>query len=128
MTYQRWELSKKVLAAIGTGTILLALLAAPGTAKILKLFDMERTSFRERREKRERIMRAVTRLKKNRLVSMYEKKGKMFIELTESGKKRLLQYQLETLELQKPAKWDGKWRVVIFDIPEKYEYRRNAIR
>ena len=124
----RWELSKKVLAAIGTGAVLLTLLVAPGTVKLLKLFDMERADFREKQKKKERIMRAIKRLKKNRLVAMYEKNGELFIELTISGKKRLLNYQLENLVLQKPSKWDGKWRIVIFDIPEKHKKAREALR
>src|SRR3989338_5403341 len=36
----RCELSKKVLAAIGTGAVLLTLLVAPGTVKLLKLFNI----------------------------------------------------------------------------------------
>ena len=124
----RWELSKKILATIGTGAVLLTLLVAPGTAKLLKLFDMERAGFRERQKKKERIMRAVKRLKKNRLVAMHEKDEELFIELTASGKKRLLHYQLENLVLRKPSKWDGKWRIVIFDIPEKHKKAREALR
>src|SRR3989344_6125292 len=103
----RWELSKKVLAAIGTGAVLLTLLVAPGTVKML---------------------REIKRQKKNRLVAMYEKNGELFIELTIPGKKRLLNYQLENLVLQKPSKWDGKWRIVIFDIQEKHKKEREALR
>lgn len=37
--------------------------------------------------------------------------------------------QLDDMEIEKPAHWDKKWRVVIFDIPDKFKRRaRDALR
>ena len=32
------------------------------------------------------------------------------------------------MEVKKPAQWDKKWRIVIFDIPEKKKKAREALR
>lgn len=54
--------------------------------------------------------------------------GNYNIELTEKGKMRAMEYcLLRKLEI-KDKKWDGKWRMLIFDIPEKLKKGRNALR
>ena len=32
------------------------------------------------------------------------------------------------MEIKKPEKWDRKWRMVIFDVPNKYKTARDALR
>ena len=32
------------------------------------------------------------------------------------------------MKIKKPAKWDGEWRIVIFDIPEKFKQAREVLR
>lgn len=39
-----------------------------------------------------------------------------------------LRYKLDTMIIQKPEKWDGKWRIVIFDIPEFNKQLRDTLR
>lgn len=127
--YPRWELTKKVLMALGGGAILFSLLIAPNAAKLLNLFNLDaRASIEERRRRREQIRKTIERLKRNRIVEVYQKDEKDIVELTTLGKKRLLKYQLDDLEIKKPKRWDGKWRVVIFDIPEKRKKAREAFR
>jgi len=47
--------------------------------------------------------------------------------LTEKGKWRVLNFQLNDIK-NKKLKWDKKWRMVAFDIPEKHRGGRNALR
>jgi len=74
-------------------------------------------------EMRDRIGRqafynALSRMKKARLIA--EQNG--HFKITEKGK-------LKILWLKRPMKeWDGKWRIVIFDIPEKKRDLRNFFR
>lgn len=58
----------------------------------------------------------------------YNKDNTVTVKITRNGLVRALTYQLETLKINKPKKWDGKWRVVIFDIPEKYKKIRELFR
>lgn len=79
------------------------------------------------KEKRKRSSQALWRLKKSSLIIRRETKEGFIVELTEKGKRKVREMQLSTLRIQKPAKWDGMWRVVIFDIPEKIKGARLAL-
>ncbi|MBI2100398.1 MAG: hypothetical protein HYT48_03630 [Candidatus Vogelbacteria bacterium] len=54
--------------------------------------------------------------------------GSITVVLTEKGKQRTLRYQIEALAIAKPKRWDGRWRVVLFDIPENRRRIRDALR
>jgi hypothetical protein len=43
------------------------------------------------------------------------------LRLTPKGERALRRWELKEYQIPKPRHWDGKWRVLIFDIPE---YRR----
>ncbi len=47
--------------------------------------------------------------------------------LTISGEKLLRRWELEDYKINRPKKWDKKWRVIIFDIPEKKRKMRLQI-
>jgi CRISPR-associated endonuclease Cas2 len=67
----------------------------------------------------------IYKLNRTGYVKVISKDGKKFLELTTKG-------QIESLLIaslhEKPLKWDGKWRMVIFDIPEEARNRRNQLR
>jgi len=44
------------------------------------------------------------------------------------GEKKLRHWELQDYKFKRPHKWDKKWRVVIFDIPEKKRKARDQIR
>ena len=48
--------------------------------------------------------------------------------LTEKGKELLKRREIELIKIVKPAQWDGKWRVVVFDIPENFRHARDVFR
>lgn len=48
--------------------------------------------------------------------------------ITAEGKKLWDRWQREDFKLKKPKRWDHKWRVIIFDIPEKKRRTREKIR
>ena len=57
---------------------------------------------------------------------LIEKSGTRY-KFTKTGKSWLEKSQVKYLRLQN-KKWDGNWRVVIFDIPQEYRKNRNALR
>ena len=58
-----------------------------------------------------------------------EYQGKqMHITLTKEGKKLAGKYQIDDLKIKKPKKWDGRWRILIFDIPSIHKVKREALR
>ncbi len=50
-----------------------------------------------------------------------------FYELTLSGQEHLRRWEFADFRFKKPKKWDGKWRVMIFDIPESKKIVRNKL-
>lgn len=70
----------------------------------------------------------IKRLKKQKLVEVVEENGQTLVRITEAGRVRALRYKLEEIEIKKPKVWDKKWRIVIFDIPEKYKRMREIFR
>jgi len=55
------------------------------------------------------------------------KDGSFDVLLTEKGRWRALNLKLKNIKSKK-EKWDGKWRMIAFDIPEKYKRGRDALR
>lgn len=72
---------------------------------------------------RYQLYHIVHRLKDKGWVETYKNEGKILIKLTNKGKNQLaIEKALENKE------WDGYFRVVIFDIPEKHRKVRNVFR
>ncbi len=64
----------------------------------------------------------------NYLKTKYNDDGTVTVNITQKGMVRALTYRLDSMQLKKPNRWDKKWRVVIFDIPEKYRGIRDIFR
>jgi DNA-binding transcriptional regulator PaaX len=77
----------------------------------------------------QQIKRSVTSLKNFGIVKTKKMEGgEMKIVLTEKGKKIAKRYSLASLRIKKPTRWDNKWRIVIFDIPERKRQLRDIFR
>ena len=78
---------------------------------------------------RAQLRRIIKEFKYHRLVDFREEKdGTYTVVLTKLGKQYAVRYDPENISIKIPARWDGKWRVVIFDIPEKRKGARDALR
>ena len=75
-----------------------------------------------------KFSREIYRLKQAGIIKEYLKGKERCIQLTKKGGKRLQKYTLSALEVEKPSKWDGKWRMVIFDIPDTKRNARDFLR
>ena len=78
---------------------------------------------------RQALERAINSLYTSHLVEEKNNKdGTTTLILNEDGKQKALQFNIDKLEIKKPTKWDGKWRIVMFDIPEKLKRLRDTLR
>lgn len=74
------------------------------------------------------LHRAIRSLYKSKLIDSRENEdGSVMMTLTEKGKLVNLRYNIEKLKLPKLNKWDGLWRMVIFDIPEAKKKARDIL-
>ncbi len=70
--------------------------------------------------------KTVERLEKKGLLKKSRKEKKIYLQLTDQGKKVVRNHQRAG---SRPTRsWDGKWRVVIFDIPERKADERRYFR
>ncbi len=74
------------------------------------------------------LSQALYRLKKRRLITMHTKGNTTKIFLTERGRLRKLEYDLDCLSISRPVKWDRRWRFLLFDIPENNRTGRDSFR
>ncbi|MCX6720916.1 MAG: hypothetical protein NTW11_03885 [Candidatus Staskawiczbacteria bacterium] len=79
------------------------------------------------------LRRAVVDLKRYKLIDLPAQAGKkkgyegsVLVSLTEKGRLRAINYRFRRLA-NKKEKWDGKWRMVAFDIPNECRKGRNAL-
>ena len=124
------DMAKKILltaAGIATvGVVIGTLIILPGFGMVLKPFaDWYK---KQNRHKRYQIRKTFEQLRRKRLIEMIEINGEIKMVLNENGKKRVVKYELEDMTIPKPKNWDGKWRLIIFDIPEKFQRERRALR
>lgn len=70
--------------------------------------------------------RSLAELVKRGLIETIVKSGEPHYRFP-ANSAALRSLQFETLTLQKRARWDGVWHMVIFDIPERYAKARRAI-
>ena len=68
------------------------------------------------------------RLRKEGCIDVKEQNHQLYISLTEKGRRKAGMYQINDLKIQVPRKWDGKWRIVMFDIAELARIKREALR
>ncbi len=77
---------------------------------------------------KQRLYETASRLKRKGLIEFRSESGKRRMVLTDAGRVELLRGQAKLQHRQKPKKWDRRWRIVIFDIPEKRRNERDRIR
>jgi hypothetical protein len=67
-------------------------------------------------------------LRRHGLIETFVKNKERFIEITGKGLKRIEKIENNQLQIERSKKWDGKWRIVIFDIPNKLKNARDIFR
>jgi DNA-binding transcriptional regulator PaaX len=113
------QLKFVILSTIGLAGVLSAGLVAPnvvGAMAKIGLIPSER--------QREVIKRASNRMVRKGL--MKREDGRL--RLTAAGERELRSLEMRQHPAGRPRRWDKKWRVLIFDIPERQRTQRNKIR
>ena len=78
---------------------------------------------------KEYLKQLIREFRRDRLVDMVDiSDEETKIVLTEKGKLRAMQFKIDEVKIQEPKSWDGKWRIVAFDITEKRKNAWDALR
>lgn len=74
------------------------------------------------------LHRAIKTLYQSKLIDAKDNlDGTTTVILTTKGKSLALTYQIDDIKIPAMKRWDGKWRIVLFDIPEKRKKSRDAL-
>ncbi len=116
---KRNALKKVLLETIKFAGILTIAVAAPNVLGAMHKLGMIASP-----RQGEVIRRA---LKSHRAAGLivYSEKG---YSLTEKGESELRRLTLKEFASHRPRRWDGKWRVLMFDVPERDRRQRDRIR
>lgn len=77
---------------------------------------------------KKKIYNIFYRLKQEGYINVSNVNGQIYISLTKEGKKKAGKYQIDDLKIEKPEKWDKRWRILIFDIKNDEKIKREALR
>lgn len=124
MSDRRISIEALLLGRVSAAQVISITAEANGMGEFFRKFTFGKDSQYSSRY----VSNAVSRLKQKGYVHFYERDGHRYAELTPKGKKRLAEYQTRPLVVGKPKRWDGKWRIVMFDIPERLRTLRSIVR
>ncbi len=122
------SLAHALLAIAALGGITLAMVIAPNAFQVIGKRYGRGEWWAEREAERRRIREALESLRRRRLVEFTEKGKELLLTITEAGRRRIRRFEFDTLEFDPPKRWDGRWRVLIFDVPETKARERKALR
>ncbi len=119
---RRRDLHNIILATIAVAGILTVAAVAPNAMRLLKTTGIDARL-------RYKTKRVLGRLKQKGEIEFVEKDGKTLVRLTERGEQALALHA-ERLRLagERPKKWDQRYRLVMFDVPEKRKRTRDLLR
>ncbi|OHA92671.1 MAG: hypothetical protein A3G47_00935 [Candidatus Zambryskibacteria bacterium RIFCSPLOWO2_12_FULL_39_45] len=110
--------------AVASLPILVVGVAAMGN--VVQTFQMFK---RSKKYSRMQIQSAVESTKRQKLIEyVTDKDGKTIVKITKKGETKLRTFDIELMCINTPKKWDGKWRLVMFDIPMRFTKGREALR
>ena len=66
-------------------------------------------------------------LEKRGYIARYLKEKQNNIVLTDHGKDKVIKYMIADFKIFIPEKWDKKWRIVVFDIPNEKKTARDIL-
>ena len=113
-----------IAIAIGSVPVIVAGGAAMGNAvRVFKIFD------KNKKYNNRQVYNAFIGLKRNKLIEyVSDKSGVITVRITRKGESKLKSFEIDCVQVKKPKTWDGKWRVVMFDLPIQYTKVRNSLR
>src|SRR3989344_3885087 len=127
---KKYEKQKKVpvqkiilKTLIVAGGLSLAVVASNVLGALMK-FD---PAYVGRKDVQRRIKETLWRMERNGLVAL-PRSPHQRVTLLPKGKALVERLKAENYTIPKPLLWDGKWRVVMFDIPEKRKRIRHQLR
>lgn len=125
----RGEKLRRILLLLAGGVGLAVVFAMPGTARLFKYFVEDDSDWKEwKKFNLGYLRRTLKKLEKQKIIEIEERGGKAIVKLTENGRKKVLEANLDRLKIDKPPRWDGKWRLIFYDVLDGKKETRDKFR
>ena len=118
------DFKRIILMTIATVGILSIAVLAPNALQILKPFLKKKKKYNLKYYLNQKAKKLI----KDGFIKVDVENGKPFLSLTKKGERKLHYYEIIQKDNKNNNKWDGKWRVVIFDVWENIRSKRNLLR
>lgn len=122
---KRKNIQKIILSTIFAVGILSVVAVAPNIFSVIKQLEGSR---KRKKNLKYSINASFARLREKGLIEIVEINGKKVARVTQKGENQLSFLEKHNFKLKIPKKWDGRWRVVIFDIKESKKRIREQLR
>ncbi len=120
------KIATVALCVLAVASIPVLVMGAAVMGNSVQVFKMFEGSKKYSKKQISSVMDSIKRQKLIEYVS--DKHGKTIVKITKKGESRLRAFDIELMKIKKPKKWDGKWRLVMFDIPMRFTKGREALR
>ncbi|OGZ44561.1 MAG: hypothetical protein A2719_04055 [Candidatus Ryanbacteria bacterium RIFCSPHIGHO2_01_FULL_45_22] len=126
---ERVSISRAVLTGVAVAGFISVAVLAPNALQIFKHFKLpaEKKKLIKNVSLKYGVQSTIARLEQEGCIIFEKKDAILCAQLTEKGEKRLAAYETKSHNTKK-REWDGKWRVVIFDVAEGRRPARDLLR
>lgn len=125
---QKLAPAKYLLRLFGAGLGISAILIAPGMARLTRSFLINSDRENWKKFNIPYLKRHLKRLESQKLIEKTTENGEKVIKITENGRRKILKFALEEIEIEKPKIWDGSWYLISYDIPAYMQSVRTYFR
>ncbi|MDP3958228.1 MAG: CRISPR-associated endonuclease Cas2, partial [bacterium] len=120
---RRQNIKKIILGTLyGTGLVSLAILAPNAIGTLVKMTGTTT------KNDGYRVRRSLSRLLSHGLIRLDKTERGTFVRITSKGKEEIERLYVSETAMKKPARWDGKWRIVVYDLKERRKTTRDRFR
>lgn len=114
-----------ILRTLAAGGVMSVALIAPKTLTLLKKLDRAAS---KRKDLYDRITQSIRNLERAGMVRTSGERGHRTVTITKKGQEMIETIYASEYRIPEPVFWDGKWRIVMFDIREKRRKTRARLR
>ncbi|MDP2789191.1 MAG: hypothetical protein Q8O46_04070 [bacterium] len=120
------KIAMVALCVFALASLPVLVMGASAIGNAVQIFKMFRGS--SKYSKRQ-VQSVIDSMKRQKLIEyICDENGKTIVKITTKGKTKLKAFTIDLIEIKKPKKWDNKWRLVMFDIPVRFNKGREALR
>lgn len=97
---------------------------------IIDAVDYIFKSIKKQKEKKRKVFRVLKNLEKKQIINIREEGDNVYVLIKNKNHPQVIKYSIKSLLdfKKKNKKWNGKWFIVFFDVPEIQRNKRDYLR